>query len=211
MFTRYVRRVPAPPDRAPLERDAIVAAARDLVREAGLESLSLRRLASRLGVTAAAIYAHVRNKRDLLRSIAELEFERLLADFAARRITDPTERVRAHLHAYVDYARREPELFRVMFLFPPGLRDAAVPDDLALPAATEAFASAAEAVGAAAAAGDIDTSDLLVTSLAFWSAAHGVATVLQLGLGFPAEVEDRLVDEVIDRLLAGYRPGSRPT
>jgi hypothetical protein len=33
-----------------------------------------------------------------------------------------------------------------------------------------------------------------------------VATVLQLGFGLPAELEERMIDEVTDRLLAGYAP-----
>ena len=33
-----------------------------------------------------------------------------------------------------------------------------------------------------------------------------LAAVLQLGFGLPAELEDAMIDEVTDRLLAGYRP-----
>ena len=39
---------------------------------------------------------------------------------------------------------------------------------------------------------------------ALWSTVHGVATVLQLGFGLSRDLEDALVDEVIDRVLAGY-------
>ena len=58
-------------DRPLLHREAIVAAARELIVADGLEALSLRRLAARLGVTAPALYAHVRDKQDLLRAVAE--------------------------------------------------------------------------------------------------------------------------------------------
>lgn len=198
--------MPVPPDRPTLERDAIIAEARELISIGGLESLSLRRLASRLGVTAAAIYAHVRDKRDLLRGVAELEFASLVASYKSAEDSDPVERMRAHSHAYIEYSRREPELFRVMFLFPPGLRDAHVPDAIELPAATAAFTHAAAAVDAATSNGDIDTDDPLLATLVFWAAAHGVATVLGLGLGLPVDIEERLETEMMQRLLAGYRP-----
>ena len=192
-------------ERPPLQRETIVAAARELIREAGLEALSLRRLAERLGVTAPALYAHVRDKTDLLRAVAEGEFLALVAAYARVEDREPVARMRAHARAYIAVARNEPEMFRVMVLFPPELGPADVPDDAELPAATAAFALAAGAVEEAAAAGAITTDDVLLTTLTFFAAAHGVATVLGLGFGLPPELEDRMIDEMLDRLIAGYR------
>jgi AcrR family transcriptional regulator len=195
-----------PVDRPPLQRDAIVAAARELIATEGLEALSLRRLAARLGVTAPALYAHVRDKADLLRALAEGEFKALVARFDAVTDPDPIERIRAHGRAYVAHAQANPELFRVMFLFPPELSPASVPPGVELPGATKAFAAAATAVEEAIAAGAIASDDALLVALTLWSGTHGVATVLQLGFGLPPELEAAMVDEVTDRLLAGYRP-----
>jgi AcrR family transcriptional regulator len=196
----------AAPDRPPLQREAIVEAARDLIVAGGLEALSLRRLAAQLGVTAPALYAHVRDKQDLLRALAEGEFDKLVARFDAVTEPDPVARIRAHGRAYVEHARENPELFRVMFLFPPELGAADVPDDVKLPAATKAFTAAASAVTEATEAGAIVADDPLLVALTLWSGTHGVATVLQLGFGLPAELEDRMIDEVTDRILAGYAP-----
>jgi TetR/AcrR family transcriptional regulator, tetracycline repressor protein len=51
-------------------RDEIVAAALALLDEAGLEGLTLRRLAERLGIRAPTLYWHVRDKRELMDLIA---------------------------------------------------------------------------------------------------------------------------------------------
>ena len=51
---------------APLDRDRLVAAAFALLEEVGLEGLSMRPLASRLGVQAPALYWHVADKSELL-------------------------------------------------------------------------------------------------------------------------------------------------
>ena len=197
-----------PAARLPLQREAIVEAARDLIVSDGLEALSLRRIAGQLGVTAPALYAHVRDKQDLLRAVAEGEFDELVSRFEAVTATDPVERIRAHGRTYVTYAREQPELFRVMFLFPPDLTPATVPfpDEMRLPGATKAFAVAGAAVDEAVAAGAIATDDPLLVALTLWSGSHGVATVLQLGFGLPPELEDAMIDEVTDRILAGYRP-----
>jgi len=194
------------PDRPPLNRSAIVSAARTLVVADGLEALSLRRIAAHLGVTAPALYAHVRDKQDLLRALAEIEFDALVARFDAVADPDPIVRIRGHARAYVQYARENPELFRVMFLFPPELSPATVPAGVELPGATRAFEAAAGAVEDAIAAGTIRSDDPLLVALTLWSGTHGVATILQLGFGLPTELEDAMIDEVTERILAGYRP-----
>lgn len=53
-------------DRVPLSRERVLRAAIDLADAEGIESLSMRGLAQRLGVEAMSLYHHVRNKRDLL-------------------------------------------------------------------------------------------------------------------------------------------------
>jgi TetR/AcrR family transcriptional regulator, tetracycline repressor protein len=57
---------------AGLTKTAIVQAALDLLDEAGMDGLTVRALASRLGVQAPALYWHVRGKRDLLDEMATL-------------------------------------------------------------------------------------------------------------------------------------------
>jgi AcrR family transcriptional regulator len=57
--------------RAPLHRDDVVRAALDLLDQAGIEGLTMRNLAERLGVQAASLYNHIRDKRDVLTLIAD--------------------------------------------------------------------------------------------------------------------------------------------
>ncbi len=195
-------------ERAPLRRETIVAAARELIRSGGLDALSLRRLAKHLGVTAPALYAHVSDKRDLLRAVAELEFDQLLVRFDAVDAPAPLDRIRAHCRAYVDHARENPELFDVMFLFPPDLGPSDLPEGTVLPAATKVFTVALGAVEAAIADGALVADDALVVSLALWTANHGVASALQLGFALPAELEEQLITEVTETLLRGWAPAS---
>jgi AcrR family transcriptional regulator len=192
-------------DREVLSRDRIVKTAQALIVEGGLEALSLRRLAAELDVSATALYAHVHNKEDLLRAVAEREFEHLVAAYEAVESADPLARIRFHSRTYASYARANPELFKVMLLFPPQQSIAEVPPGSELPAATAAFAWAVEAVTDAIDAGLIVTDDPPLVTLTLWAGAHGAATVLQLGFELPRQLEDALIDEVTDRILAGYR------
>jgi len=57
--------------RPQLTRERVVSAAIELADRDGIESLSMRRLAQELGVEAMSLYTHVRNKNDLLNSLAD--------------------------------------------------------------------------------------------------------------------------------------------
>jgi AcrR family transcriptional regulator len=66
--------------RIPLSRDRVLRAAVALADEAGIESLTMRRLAEELGVEAMSLYYHVANKEAILdgvveRIVAEIEEE----------------------------------------------------------------------------------------------------------------------------------------
>ena len=199
-----------PAERPPLQRDAVIDAARSIIEADGLDGLSLRRLAAALGVTAPALYAHVAGKDDLVRAVAEGELGEIIRRFDELAPSDPLDRLRAHARLYVEYAREHPELFAILFRFPPELEPAALPTE-PLPEATSAFAAGAEAVSDAIDAGLIVADDPMLVSFALWSGAHGVATILQLGLGLPRHLEDALIDEVTNRLIDGYRtPSATP-
>ena len=60
-----------------LTKESIVREALSLLDEAGMDGLTLRALASRLGVQAPAIYWHVRNKQALLDEMATVIWRRI--------------------------------------------------------------------------------------------------------------------------------------
>ncbi|MDT5083664.1 MAG: TetR/AcrR family transcriptional regulator, tetracycline repressor protein, partial [Mycobacterium sp.] len=58
-------------ERAPLTRELIAAEAADLIREAGLEALTMRTVAATLGVSAMALYHHVEDKDEIIRLVGD--------------------------------------------------------------------------------------------------------------------------------------------
>jgi AcrR family transcriptional regulator len=63
--------------RIPLNRGRVLRAAIALADEAGVESLTMRKLAKELGVEAMSLYNHVANKDDLLDGIVEIVFSEI--------------------------------------------------------------------------------------------------------------------------------------
>lgn len=99
-------------------REALIREGQAMVRETGLESLSLRQLAQRAGVSASALYHHFKNKNDLLCALAEEGFRKL--DEAVQEAAGDTrgctrDRTLRFVRAYVSYAAAHPEIYELMF------------------------------------------------------------------------------------------------
>jgi len=185
----------------PLTRAAIVAATRDLIRRDGLEAVSLRRVAAALGVTAPALYAYMRNKRDLLAAIADEEFTALIERFRDVEGEDPLVRTRGYCRAFIDHALENPELFKVMFEFRPRLGFGDLGAEL--PAATEAFELPVGALEEAIAAGRLRETDPLLATFTTWAAIQGTADVLLMGFDFDETFRERLIESTIEMVIRG--------
>jgi AcrR family transcriptional regulator len=95
--------------RAGLDADAVVAAAAELADAEGLESVTLARLADRLGVRAPSLYAHVDgldDLRDRLGTRGLRELTARLGSAAAGRAGG--DALKAVADAYREYAREHP-------------------------------------------------------------------------------------------------------
>src|SRR5215208_8433902 len=66
------RRQPVPEPRAPLTRERVLQAALELADQSGIESLTMRKLAQKLGVEAMSLYHYVAKKDDILDGIVDL-------------------------------------------------------------------------------------------------------------------------------------------
>ena len=77
-----------------LSRETVIRAALDLLNEVGVDGLSTRRLAERLGVQQPALYWHFKNKREL-RGCA---FPAMLVERHTRGIPQPGEHAARVLH-----------------------------------------------------------------------------------------------------------------
>lgn len=61
-------------ERKPLTRDSVIAAAIELADETGIAPLTIRKLATRLGVKPMAIYHHIENKDQILDAMVDSVF-----------------------------------------------------------------------------------------------------------------------------------------
>jgi len=96
----------------------LIANATAMINEQGIEGLSLRKLAERIGVSRTAAYHHFKDKNDLLCAIAAQGFiawqTRSEEIFADTSLTNEN-RYRYFVHAYIEFATTNPSLYELMF------------------------------------------------------------------------------------------------
>jgi len=98
-------------------RNALVSEALQLLEQEGHSDFTLRDLAHRVGVSAAALYAHFADKRALLAAIATAGFIQLreALDAAIRSDSDLADQFLHMGSAYVRFGMDHPALYKLMF------------------------------------------------------------------------------------------------
>lgn len=99
-----------------VSRDDILTAALALLNEGGGQGLTMRALASQLGVTPMSLYHHVGDLAGLLRMLSDRVYAEVLE--AAAGLTDARVEIRALLIAYHEAVRRHPQLTLAIFATP---------------------------------------------------------------------------------------------
>jgi AcrR family transcriptional regulator len=184
-------------------RRALIDTAVKAIARHGVDSLSLRELATRAGVSPGAPYHHFASRGSLLSSIAEEGFARLEARLIAARDAAPDDasaRLQALGLAYVTFAVSAPGYFRVMFH---GDAKSSGPTEAGL----RAFHLLRDAILACQEAGRAPKGDLTALVVLAWSAVHGFATLwVDRALPFEGLEPERLAPEIgrlIARMFAG--------
>jgi AcrR family transcriptional regulator len=149
---------PRPAPDLTARRDRVLGDARRIAEAEGWEAVTIRRLATELGVTQPVLYTAFGRRQDIVDGVALRGFGELAAALDAG---DPAA-------AYLDFARAHPATYEAMFLMPTGLRFAAA--DVPAPMRT-AFTALGRALGIA---------DDVRTEIA-WSLLHGVASLDRAG------------------------------
>ena len=88
-------------------RAKILDAARELFVAHGVEAVSMRKVADKIGYTATTLYNHFEDKDALLHALCDADFGALHESFCQiGRIADPIERLRKLGQAYIEFALR---------------------------------------------------------------------------------------------------------
>ena len=98
-------------------RGRILDTALEIIIDEGFGNLSVRKIASRLGITATTIYNYYKNKDELNLMIRMRGFEKLhdILTLRSEKLEDPKGRLKAMIKAYVEFGRKYPSYYDIMF------------------------------------------------------------------------------------------------
>jgi AcrR family transcriptional regulator len=180
-------------------RGDLLDAARELLLELGdQDKLSVRSVTARAGVSPNALYLHFEGKEDLLSTLivaGYTELRTFLAD-ATGDAADPLQRLRAFALAYLEFASRQPGIYRVLFMtklregVPMPERDAPSGEDEGVDTFNDLLALV-DACGPGRA-------DPFVRAAELWAGLHGYVALRQVMPAFPWPSERDYVEHMIE-------------
>ena len=194
-------------------RDEILAAAERILIETNDQSaLSIRAIATAVGVTPPSIYLHFADRNDLVFAVCERHAEQLeqaMAE-AAEGFADPWERIRRRGYAYMRWGLDNPEHYRILMMSRPDhTPDRFVDERLA---DTAGLVPVAEDVAAAIESERIvSDDDPLEITKTLWMMIHGLVSLVISKPDFPFGSIDLAYDRLFDLVRRGLSPNSVTT
>jgi AcrR family transcriptional regulator len=181
-------------------RAVLLDQAEEVLRERGIDALSLRELARAAGVSHGAPRSHFIDRNALLNALAERGFIRL-ADEVRQAASQATEGYAAVLHAagvaYLAFALREPALHDLMFAAQAGGPSAAVST-----AADRLFATLTGVMSTGVEAGAYDARDVGRLTLLLGTTIQGISAFIgSRRITIPQG--EALLDDAIALFIAG--------
>ncbi len=179
-------------------------AAREMFVAEGYQSVSMRKIAVKIGYSPTTIYLYFEDKTDLLHQICEQTFARLAQNIQAiQQLSDnPLEKLRSGMREYIHFGLKHPSQYEIIFITP-------LPKNLGIQFEQTngeiAFNTLRGVVNECLSANLLRINDVELISQTLWAGLHGVTSLLIKHGGFPFVERDKLVDNVIETLITGIR------
>lgn len=196
-------------------REACIAEGLSIVEERGIEALSLREVARRLGVSHQAPYKHFASRDHILAEMVRQSYASFAAFLEDRPVTgEPPPDLGAMGQAYLEYAFSHPLQYRLMFGTP--LPDPAEHPEM-MEEARHAFAllkkGIADVHAMTSGAGPNERTDY--DALFIWATLHGLAMIMQStaleSLHLPKQIIENMPSATLQRIgwMLGLDTGAR--
>lgn len=103
--------------RKKISKEEILEAAKSLFLEQGYEATSIRKIASRIGISPTTIYLYYKGKTEIVHALHSAGFELLNKKFETLHLVEePFERLKAMGRCYIDFAIDHKGFYEIMFI-----------------------------------------------------------------------------------------------
>jgi AcrR family transcriptional regulator len=198
--------------------EEILAAARALFLEHGVENVTTRQIAARVGISQTALYVYFKSKEEMLDRLVDAALRKLGAalDAVNVRCADPIEFLRANFREYIRFGLEHPDEYRLVFMLRDGRRKARAKPHPHNPIGDALFDALKTRIEQGVAAGKLRCLKTgLAAAQSVWAAIHGLVALRLAYPDFDWIPVDELIDAHVDMLLHGIvrmrMEGSHPT
>ena len=179
-------------------RERIVAAAKALFDEGGVQAVTIRALAASVGMGPSTLYSYFGSTNEVLAAVWWDVVEALEADLAAAATDapDPIARIAALVRAFVRFAQTRPAEFKITFLIadlPPSQVEMIAPE----PTERLGFKLLYDAVREAADGGALSAADPALTAQAILASTYGAVAAPRTMSGFAWREPGELAEEIL--------------
>jgi AcrR family transcriptional regulator len=184
-------------------RAHLIETVRQLVEEKGVDGFSISQAARIAGVSSAAPYKHFHDKMEIVRAVALEGMRRLGAAMSSAADSASAAnfgKINAVGQSYVNFARAEPGVFRLMF----GLTETHAGDPDIMCTGQETYGIVLREVAAAMPDGTSE-GDVQLRSYLLWTFVHGHSFLQidgKVDAATMAASEDQLIAEMSKRVLS---------
>ena len=207
--TKPRRRTRSPRGQGEQLREEILGAAERMLIETNDESaLSIRAIASAVGVTPPSIYLHFADRNDLVFAVCERQAEQVdhVMEEAAKTGADAWDRIRLRGLAYLRWGLANPEHYRILMMSRPD----STPERFVatrLADTSGGLGAVCEDIGLAGAAGLIaPVEDPAKEAELFWMVIHGMVSMLIAKPDYSLGPSEELYEAMFDLVYRGLAP-----
>ncbi len=186
-----------------LIRTVIMDAARELFIHQGVDAVTMRAVANKIGYSATSIYLYFSDKEQLLRAVVDADVLKLAQALQSTlKISDPLERFLQFGKHYVQFALANPNHYRMMFMTQHPPCDPALSSIEQHNPEQDAYAQLIGVVNNACEAGIFkdELTDPVLIAQTIWAAMHGLCA-LQINLAEDAWIDWRPMETRIEMMV----------
>lgn len=185
-------------------RDRILETTRHMLFSDGYTSISMRKIAKAIGVSATSIYLYFENKDHLVHTLIEESVEDL--SVAIEQGAEQTEgtigRFQAIVHSYVDFALQNPEKYQIIYMVQ-SERMSRYPKEK-FRKARRGYTLLGSVLEQGVKEGVMDIDEPMIAAYSIWAQLHGVISVV-LNQRLDSRINrEKFIEESTEHIIQGF-------